>query len=409
MLQRPGMRPVRQQLRRSHRWLAVSRHLPRRHSSSFVTSSGESTEPLRILFFGSDDFSTASLRGLDGLRAEKPGLIESIDVATLLPKPVGRGLKQVRHPSVVEPAKSFGMPLHQLSSFEHFEMPKGINLIIAVSFGLFIPASVLRQCRYGGLNVHPSLLPDLRGAAPIIRAWLQKDEFYGVTLQTLDENKFDRGRILAQTPRPGLDMRSLGVRDIEGRLADEGALMLARGLARGLHVDHLAGRDDDDAGWKAEDLRRAGRRARYAAKITKAELRVDWEGWAAEDWARRAALGGGVFTWVRSSSSSSGGRKGEEWRRVIFRDAERVPPGDDDAVAGAHHHSIRVRDENGGGERSVRCLTAAGTGDVYFYCGNKGEERVRVGSATVEGKASVAASVALKSCLEKSLTPEGVR
>lgn len=39
-------------------------------------------------------------------------------------------------------------------------MPKGINLIIAVSFGLFIPASVLRQCRYGGLNVHPSLLPE---------------------------------------------------------------------------------------------------------------------------------------------------------------------------------------------------------------------------------------------------------
>lgn len=95
------MRPVRQQLRRSLGWLAVSGHLPRhrRRSSSFVTSSGggESAEPLRILFFGSDDFSTASLRGLDGLRAERPGLIESVDVATLLPKPVGRGLKQVRH------------------------------------------------------------------------------------------------------------------------------------------------------------------------------------------------------------------------------------------------------------------------------------------------------------------------
>lgn len=197
-------------------------------------------------------------------------------------------------------------------------------------------------------------------------------------------------------------MRGLGVRDIEARLADEGAAMLARGLARGLHVDR-PGREDEGAGWKAEDLRRVGGRPRYAAKITKDEMRVDWEGWDAEDWARRTALGAGVFTWVRSSSSS--GKKGEEWKRVIFRDAERVPPGD---VAGAHHHhSIRVRDEDGGGERTVRCLTAAGTGDVYFYCGDKGEgeERVRVRNATVEGKASTAAAAALKSCLEKSLTP----
>lgn len=202
-------------------------------------------------------------------------------------------------------------------------------------------------------------------------------------------------------------MRGLGVRDIEGRLADEGAAMLARGLARGLHVDQ-PGREDEGAGWKAEDLRRVGGRPRYAAKITKDEMRVDWEGWDAEDWARRTALGAGVFTWVRSSS---GGKKGEEWRRVIFRDAERVPPGDDAVVADAHHHhhSIRVRDEDGGGERTVRCLAAAGTGDVYFYCGGKGdgegEERVRVRNATVEGKASAAASVALKSCLEKSLAP----
>ncbi|KAF3058154.1 Methionyl-tRNA formyltransferase, mitochondrial [Daldinia childiae] len=79
-------------------------------------------------------------------------------------------------------------------------MPSHTNLIIAVSFGLFVPPRLLRAAQYGGLNVHPSLLPDLRGPAPLQHALLAGHTHTGISLQTLDDRAFDHGLILARTP-----------------------------------------------------------------------------------------------------------------------------------------------------------------------------------------------------------------
>ncbi|PQE30507.1 hypothetical protein CJF32_00010244 [Rutstroemia sp. NJR-2017a WRK4] len=75
-----------------------------------------------------------------------------------------------------------------------------INLVVAVSFGLFVPPRILKSAKYGGLNVHPSLLPQFRGAAPLQHTILQGNKYTGVTLQTLDPHAFDHGDIISQVP-----------------------------------------------------------------------------------------------------------------------------------------------------------------------------------------------------------------
>jgi methionyl-tRNA formyltransferase len=94
------------------------------------------------------------------------------------------------------------LPTHAVDTFTGWTPPPSINLIIAVSFGLFVPPRILNQAKYGGLNVHPSLLPDLPGPAPIEHAILKGRRTTGITIQTLDPEHFDQGTILAQSSVP---------------------------------------------------------------------------------------------------------------------------------------------------------------------------------------------------------------
>ena len=156
----------------------------------------KTSKPLRILFCGSDDFSSASLRGLLEEQRRDPELIASIDVLCRPGKPSGRSLKNIREGTspqstylvtnltMVVPIKAvaqeLGLVIHERDTFtgwdvraaeftfeqetDYLQLPKPqnepINLIIAVSFGLFVPPRILRSAEYGGLNVHPSLLPE---------------------------------------------------------------------------------------------------------------------------------------------------------------------------------------------------------------------------------------------------------
>lgn len=76
---------------------------------------------------------------------------------------------------------------------------KEYDLGVVVSFGYFIPAPVIHSFKHGAINVHPSLLPKYRGAAPIQHTILSGDDETGVTVQELSDKEFDAGRILAQT------------------------------------------------------------------------------------------------------------------------------------------------------------------------------------------------------------------
>jgi methionyl-tRNA formyltransferase len=116
---------------------------------------------------------------------------------------------------------------HTLDTFTGWTPPSRVDLIVAVSFGLFVPPRILNLATYGGLNVHPSLLPDLKGPAPIQHALLKRRLYTGVSVQTLHPAQFDGGTVLAQTPSPGIMIPDgANADDLTKRLADEGANML---------------------------------------------------------------------------------------------------------------------------------------------------------------------------------------
>lgn len=318
------------------------------------------TEPLRILFCGSDEFSCASLRALHKLQADKPKLIKSIDVLVRPGKPAGRGLRRIATGPLFNLAEELGLPVHKRDTFTGWELPppghvrhhetgevlrhpaahenshrQPFNLAVAVSFGLFVPPRILRSLRFGGLNVHPSMLPDLRGPAPLQHALLRRREHVGVTLQTLHERDYDRGAVLAQTPWPGLPVpEGCDVRQLHNMLAERGAELLAGALERRVFVPPL-----QFAGWKPKDEDLARGLLCDAPKVTKLDSMVDWacwawgrdkmlypDGWTAADLATRfRAVGvkldgeGKTGLWTHAVTSKNPGEK-----RLIFEHVEAV-------------------------------------------------------------------------------------
>jgi len=214
------------------RWSTTSRHTP--HA------------PLRILFCGADSFSIASLKALHEESKSPSSNILSIDVVTKKDKLSGRGLKRYRSPPIKATAQDLGLRLHQIDSFTQWSPPKyeaqecpNINLVIAVSFGLLIPPRIINNSHYGGLNVHPSMLPDLPGAAPVQWSIMFGRRYTGVSIQTLHPTKFDEGVVLSQTPSPGLvipDPDSITAAELRDRLAPVGAEMLVQAIRDRLYV-----------------------------------------------------------------------------------------------------------------------------------------------------------------------------
>ncbi|KAI0421339.1 formyl transferase [Xylaria grammica] len=192
---------------RQHDVSVAAPHQGRRYS----TTPKEKSDPLHILFCGSDDFSCASLKALYDEHIQNPDLIRSIEVVVRPGKRVGRGHRTIQHPPIRSVAESLGLQIHTRDTFTRWNIPAKTNLIVVVSFGLFVPKRILMAPKYGGLNLHPSLLPDLRGGAPLQYTLLCERELTGVSLQTLDHNYFDRGIVLAQSPSDPADPSAIRV------------------------------------------------------------------------------------------------------------------------------------------------------------------------------------------------------
>ncbi|KAF2479951.1 formyl transferase, partial [Neohortaea acidophila] len=227
--------------------------------------------PLNILFCGSDAFSIYSLRALHALQTTQPHAIHSIEVVCRPDKRVGRNLKNVRQVPIKSIAEELELPLHQLDTFKGWSPAPRTNLVVAVSFGLLVPARILGAAKYGGLNVHPSLLPDLRGPAPIPRALLGRRERTGVTLQTMHPTQFDRGVVLERTA--GVDVEGETVGSLVDALGRRGAELLCGAIERGLFLGPF---DGGEARVDAGDCE-------YASKITAEDRRVNWTTWSSEE------------------------------------------------------------------------------------------------------------------------------
>lgn len=214
---------------------------------------------------------------------------------------------------------------------------------------------------------------------------LRGDTHMGVTLQTLHETTFDHGVILSQTPRPGIwTGNSASLADINTVMAAEGARLLVDGLRRGDHVPpHV---EAEDVQWEGD-----GRPLQHAPKISKADTRVDWTGWTAEDWRRRLRISRAVWTVVGVPGDDKGRR------RVIFHDASAVSEAD---VTG-HRGTLNVYSplQQGDGEAeeryAIEVSTDAETGDVFVRLLD-GNTWVRCQRAKVEGKPERAAAATLK-------------
>ncbi|KAK4158509.1 Methionyl-tRNA formyltransferase [Chaetomidium leptoderma] len=313
-------------LARSSLWTAAR---PIRWRQSYSTTSKKS-DSLRILFCGSDAFSCASLQALYDEHRQNTDLIRSIDVVVRPSKPTGRGYKVLKEVPLRALATQLNLPIHVRDTFTGWDMPKPdgdpINLIIAVSFGLFVPPRLIHASKYGGLNVHPSLLPDLRGPAPIHHALLAERSHTGITIQTLSPHAFDQGIPLLQTPNPpGIpippDCTTPQLHDL---LTPASAAMLVETLRRGLHIPPHRSCDEKKASESPPPIRSL--RLRHAPKIRPEDRQILWtassssssscsSSGAAARVALQARVLGPLWTHLRLRRGEGGKKK-----RVILED-----------------------------------------------------------------------------------------
>lgn len=155
----------------------------------------------RIAFFGSDAFSLASFKAVHRLLQTKPQVVSGLELCVRKLKPSGRGMREVKTPALVTYALENKLKWHEIETNLDFQnlVDANFNLAVAVSYGNLIPSFFLRSMHFGGLNVHPSLLPAYRGSSPVQAAIRNQETRSGVSIQTLHPYKFDHGDILKQT------------------------------------------------------------------------------------------------------------------------------------------------------------------------------------------------------------------
>ncbi len=216
-------------------------------------------EPLRIVFAGTPDFAAASLQALFETDHDV------IAVYTQPDRPAGRGRKLTPSP-VKKLALEQGVEVFQPLSLKDAEAQQELadlrpDLMIVAAYGLLLPKAVLDTPRLGCINVHASLLPRWRGAAPIHRALLAGDSETGITIMQMDVG-LDTGDMLLKTTCSILPEDNSGT--LHDRLAALGASTLLQSLSA--IQDGSIDREVQNS-----DL------ACYAHKLEKQEGNIDWQ------------------------------------------------------------------------------------------------------------------------------------
>ncbi len=214
--------------------------------------------PLRIVFAGTPDFAATHLAAL------RTGKHQLVAAYTQPDRPAGRG-KKLQPSPVKKLAQSAGIPVIQpLSLKDESEQRRlaelSADVLVVVAYGLILPQAVLDIPRLGCINVHASLLPRWRGAAPIQRAIEAGDSETGVTIMRMDAG-LDTGDLLAHRSLPiGPETTAASLHD---ELAAAGAPLL---------LEVLNDLPEFLAAARAQDPSQAC----YASKILKAEAEIDW-------------------------------------------------------------------------------------------------------------------------------------
>lgn len=214
---------------------------------------------MNIIFAGTPHFAASALAAIT--RSEHKVLA----VLTQPDRPAGRGMQLTASP-VKQLAIKQGIPVLQPTSLKSEEIQRTLtelnaDVMVVAAYGLILPATVLNIPRLGCLNIHASLLPRWRGAAPIQRAILAGDAETGITIMQMDVG-LDTGDMLLKYPCKISD------NDDAQTLHDKLAEIGATGIVEALHQLSLDGlhpeKQDED-------------KACYAAKLSKQEARIDWQ------------------------------------------------------------------------------------------------------------------------------------
>ena len=274
------------------------------------------TTPPRLIFAGTPDFAVPSLQAL----LEAGYAVAAI--YTQPDRPAGRG-RSLRASPLKACAAAAGLPVRQPATLRDPAVQAELaawqaDLLVVAAYGLILPPAVLAIPRRGCINVHASLLPRWRGAAPIHRALLAGDAETGISLMQMDAG-LDTGAVFAQAAFP--IERGMTGGELHDGLAALGALLLRQALPE-LLAGRLTPEPQDDA------------QATYAAKLSKTELEVDWTRSASE--LERHVL---AFNPYPVAQTRLGGQTLRLWRAWAEDASATAPPG---TVVGEDRQGIAV-------------------------------------------------------------------
>ncbi|NLB88667.1 MAG: methionyl-tRNA formyltransferase [Syntrophomonadaceae bacterium] len=213
---------------------------------------------MRIVFMGTSDFAVPSLEKLIKNDFDIVGVVTQPD------RPKGRGKKVMPTP-IKEVALANNLTIIQPNRIRDVDAINQVlawepDLVIVVSYGQIIPKEILDYPRYGCINLHASLLPEYRGAAPIQRAIMDGKKVSGVTTMFMEEG-LDTGDIIMQIPVPIDEDMDHG--SYEKLLASKGAGLLVDTI-RAIQSGSMPRKKQDDS------------KATYAHMITSEDEKIDW-------------------------------------------------------------------------------------------------------------------------------------
>ncbi|MFP4295146.1 MAG: methionyl-tRNA formyltransferase [Halothiobacillaceae bacterium] len=213
---------------------------------------------LRIVYAGTPEFAVPALSAIIGAGHEVCAVYTQPD------RPAGRGKKLTPSP-VKRRALELGLPVYQPEHFKEADTREELaalapDLMVVAAYGLLLPQAVLDTPRLGCVNIHASLLPRWRGAAPIQRAIEAGDADTGITIMQMDAG-LDTGDMLLKRITPIHEQDTAA--SLHDRLAEQGAEALLAALP-GIEAGTLQGQRQNDG------------EACYARKLVKSEARIDW-------------------------------------------------------------------------------------------------------------------------------------
>ncbi len=289
-----------------------------------------------VLFMGTPEFAAPTLQALLDSRHDLRAVVTQPD------KPAGRG-RRLSAPKVKQLALAHEIPCLQPTALNDPTVEDALSalepeVIVVAAYGKILPPSILNIPPMGCINVHASLLPKYRGAAPIQWAIINGETETGITIMLMDE-EMDHGPILLQRPVPILPDETAG--ELHDRLAALGPPCLLEAL-EGLEAGSLTPRTQDHA------------EATYAPMLSKEDGRLDWSE-PAERVVNRVR---GVTPWP-GATTSLGGEPIKVWRasassaEASGRPGEVVAVGEDGLTVACGRGVLRIEELQVAGRRRM--------------------------------------------------------